>query len=73
VAAARQICVDTLRDSRKFALHCNNFFNFLNCALRYRMIRQSGRRFSEKTMLEQQAKANGQFNLQSFRFGGQFD
>jgi hypothetical protein len=53
VAAARQICVDTLRDSRKFALHCNNFFNFLNCALRYRMIRQSGRRFSEKTMLEQ--------------------
>ena len=31
MAAARQICVDTLRDSRKFALHCNNFFRRILC------------------------------------------
>jgi len=28
VAAARRICVDTMRDPRKFALHCNSFLNF---------------------------------------------
>src|SRR5215468_9693355 len=35
VAAARQICVDTVSDSRKFALHCNNFSNvkIVRCAI----------------------------------------
>jgi hypothetical protein len=28
VAVARQICVDTLGDSQKFALHCSSFLDF---------------------------------------------
>jgi hypothetical protein len=34
VAAARLICVDTVGDSRKFALHCSSFLDFeiVRCA-----------------------------------------
>jgi hypothetical protein len=34
------------------------------------MIRKSGYRFSEKIMLEQQAKAKCSFQLNAFRFAG---
>src|SRR5690242_4202986 len=36
------------------------------------MIQKSGRRFSEKIMLKQPAKAKYQVNLKSFRFNGRY-